>query len=79
MKTWKQPLPTLIRPVLMCFGIAIEVQLVWCGLELLFDGAIMPSTSDTIMGVILAISLYLNVEFFRLLALVRKVRVSKQY
>lgn len=79
MKTWNRYLPTLVMVSLTCLGIAIVVQLVWCGLELLIEGEIMPSISDSIIGVILVISLYLNVELFKLLAIIRKVRVNKPY
>lgn len=79
MKTWNRYLPTLVMASLTCLGIAIVVQLVWCGLELLIEGEIMPSISDSIIGVILVISLYLNVELFKLLAIIRKVRVNKPY
>lgn len=50
----------IINELLKIIGIATLVSVVWQGLELLIVGKIIPDYVDTIIGIILSLSLYAN-------------------
>lgn len=54
----------IINEVLKILGITTLVNLVWQALELVMIGKIMPDKVDTIIGLILTLSLYVNLKIW---------------
>lgn len=46
----------------MIFGLNTLINIAWQALELFFHHQIMPSPEDSVMGMVLAVSLYYNLR-----------------
>ena len=55
----------ILRDSILFAGITIAITVLWQLLELLAYGEIRPSEVDTIIAMLLGISLYINLKIFR--------------
>lgn len=65
MKFDKKLFLILFRDSMLFSGITIAITVLWQLLELLAYGEIRPSEVDTIIAMLLGISLYINLKIFR--------------
>ena len=56
-----------LRALAILSMILIVISLLWALLEIIFDGAIVPSHADTVIAIILSVSIWMNVEYCVLL------------
>ena len=62
----------LIKEVIQFMVILISIDLVWSGLEILFDGGVTNTISDSVMGFALAYMIKSRVDNYKLNKLILK-------
>ncbi len=69
----KKKINQTLKDTLLLLAISLAVTFVWQILELIINGKIEPRGVDTIIGLVLAISICMNIKSFVILRRVKKL------